>query len=503
VTAASIRSSGPRPAGDRVAVIGSGLAAGAVLFGLLAGELVSAGQPAAVAGLAVVVLPVVLWKRPYLAPAALVAAALLIEQFPMGVLPELAGANLPPVAPSPLSDRIPLFHGMNGFYPSDLLLFAVGLLFLLKSGGAVRRWPRSELAAAVAGLVGAVLVGLVVGLAHHGQVQAALIEVRPFLYLALTYLLATMLVTTRRAVRVVLWAVVGAVAFKSLQAIWLFVRVRDMNPRPEAVLAHEEALFFALFIFLLAALWLFDLRGRLRTTATWLLPLVIAGDLANNRRAAWLVLAGGLLALAAVGYRSLPRRRLMLTRVLTCAAVVLAVYLPVFWNNTGGLAQPARALRSTIAPDNRDMLSDLYRIQEDANLKLNIRQAGMLGKGYGVPIDYALPIEDISDIDPFIAFVPHNGIYYVLMRLGLFGGIALWALIGTGIITGAKLARSVDKELAVVGTLVVTALVGYTMQAAVDQGFYYFRVALVMGTLLGLAEAARRLSRVRAPEAAR
>ena len=73
------------------------------------------------------------------------------------------------------------------------------------------------------------------------------------------------------------------------------------------------------------------------------------------------------------------------------------------------LAQPARALRSTVSPDPRDESSDLYRVQENANLKLNIQQSGPLGKGFGVPINYALPIADVSNFDPMIKYIPHNG----------------------------------------------------------------------------------------------
>ena len=37
------------------------------------------------------------------------------------------------------------------------------------------------------------------------------------------------------------------------------------------------------------------------------------------------------------------------------------------------------------------------------NLEWNIKEGGLLGKGYGVKIDYALPIEDLSQIDAVIA----------------------------------------------------------------------------------------------------
>jgi O-antigen ligase len=126
---------------------------------------------------------------------------------------------------------------------------------------------------------------------------------------------------------------------------------------------------------------------------------------------------------------------------------------------------------------------------------LNIKQAGLLGKGYGVKIDYALPIVDISSIDPLIAYIPHNDVLDVLMRMGLLGGIAMWSLIGTGIVAGCRLAKARDRELALIGAVLAGALVAYALMGAIDQGFFWYRIAFVTGGLLGLAEAARRINR--------
>ena len=63
------------------------------------------------------------------------------------------------------------------------------------------KWPKR-------GLVGLVLVGVAVGLSHHGQLRFGLTEVRPFFYLMATFLFASMLVTSRVAIRAVLWVLV-------------------------------------------------------------------------------------------------------------------------------------------------------------------------------------------------------------------------------------------------------------------------------------------------------
>jgi hypothetical protein len=478
------------------------LAAGALLFGLVAGQLVAGGNPAGVAALALVVLPVVLWKRPHLAPAVIMVAALGIEQFwhsaeattfQVGA-PTTIGLN----PNAPFTAHIPLFHGLGSLHlsPADFLLLALVVLYFAKRHelrSHERRW--AALGAAVVGTVGAVALGVVIGTMHHGSFRVSLMEARPFVYLGTAYLLASVLITSRSAIRAVLWGIVLGTGLKAAQGVLSFLSVRHMHPRPEAILGHEEAFFFGLFILLTLALWLFDIPGRLRTTATWLLPLVVLANLVNNRRAAWVVLGGGLVVLAVVGLRSLPARRPLLSKCAAVTLVVSAVYLPAFWNHTGSLAQPARALHSLVSPDPRDAQSDLYRIQENANLKVNIAQAGAFGKGFGVRIDYPLPIADIRSIDPFIDYIPHNGVLYILMRMGILGGVAFWTLLAAAIITGCRLARSRERELALIGALLASAVVGYAFLGAVDQGFFFYRVALVLGTLLGLGEAASRLDR--------
>jgi hypothetical protein len=471
------------------------------VFGAIAGQLVASGHGLQVIALTAIGLPVALWMRPHRCAITLLTAALLVEQVGQSVEPVNVNApgagSVVLTTDVPITSHIPLFKGLGSLHLelADLLLLLVLLISLLRSSDRPgRRLPHSRLATAVLALIGTVLLGAILGIAHHGSFRVALMEGRPYFYLAAAFLVTAMVVRDRRAIRSALWALVLATGFKALQGLYLYVHVRNMHPRPESVLGHEEAYFFALYVFLVAALWLFGAEGRLRRTATWLLPVVLAADLVNNRRAAWLLVFGGLLVLAAVGYRALPGRRALIGRSLVILALVSSVYMPLFWNKTGGLAQPARALRSLISPDPRDAASDLYRLQEDANLKLNIHEGGLLGRGTGVPIDYALPIVDIKSIDPLITYIPHNGVLYVLMRFGLLGAIAMWALLGCGIVSGARLARSADRELAVVGTLLACALVAYALEGATDQGFFFYRIAFVTGGLLGLAEAARRLT---------
>ena len=480
-----------------------GLLVSGVLFGLVAGTMVDSGKAADVVGLVVIFLPLVLWRRPDLCPVVLLGSAVLIEQIGVTVLP--SGANDPGVGsvvltPSiPITQSIPLYQGIGSIHleGADLLLLLVFGIYLAKRDELGERWPlRGHVAAAMLALIAMVVVGIFIGQSHHGQLRTSLMEARPYVYLASAYYLTTRMITTPSAVRRMLWTLVAGAIFKAVQGIYVYIQVHNWHPRPEAVLGHEEAYTFSLYLILVAAMWLFNARfGRLRTVATRALPLVILADLANNRRAAWLLLGAGIVTLCVIAYRQLPERRRAISRTAVVVLALSAVYIPAYWHKDGTLAEPARAVRSMISPDPRDNASDLYREQEDANLKYNIRQGGLIGKGFGVPIDYALTIVNISKLDPLIKFVPHNGVLYVLMRMGLLGGVAMWTLIGTAIIAGCRLARSKNRELAVVGALVACAMVAYPLEGATDQGFFFYRIAFITGALLGLAEASRRLAR--------
>lgn len=472
-----------------------GVALGGAAAGLIAGEFALNGHLIAIAGLLALFIPVLMWRRPQTAPVILMGAGLLIEQYHQVVDPN-TNAPLSPVIP--VTSSIPLFQGLGSLHlePVDILLLIVLGIYLLRPDELGSRRLSSPLGRGVLCVIGVLFLGLAVGAVHHFNFRIALQESRPYVYLAATFALTALLIRTRSAVATMLWALVVAEGIKSAQGVLIFIQTRNWSPRPDALLGHEEAYFFSLFILLVAALWLFDVRqGLLRKTATWLLPLVIFADLVNNRRAAWLVLGGGMLALAAIGYASLPERRRLIGRVALVLALASAVYLPLYWNKSGTLSQPARAIKSEISPDPRDQSSNLYRLQEDANLEYNIKQGGLIGKGFGIPIDYALPIVNIQAIDPDILYIPHNGVLYQLMRMGLLGGVAIWSMLGCGIVAGCRLARSGDRLFGVVGALVACGLIGYALEGATDQGFYYYRVAFVTGALLGLVQAARNLNR--------
>lgn len=459
----------------------------AVFGGLAAGQIAAGNARWALAVPVVVMVPLAYWRWPAAAPLSLVAAALVIEEVrtrgPLAVI-----------------DRLPVFwnsvHALI-LLPIEGLVIVALVIWAMHSAlqrSIVLPWTTTSRALLL--LWALLLAGLGVGLSRGGHLHFALWELRPWILLSASYLLANALLTSRRMLGNLLWVLVCATGLKGVEGTYLFFAyVRREHPRPESILGHEESVFFGIFIVLALALWVFGIRGRLRVAATTLLPFVIVADLANSRRTAWGIVIAAVFVLFVAAWFGVPERRRLIGSVLCATIVGAAFYFPLYWNHGyGTISQPARALRSQVSPDSRDASSDQYRKLEDANLVLNIRMAGLTGRGFGTPIDYAIPIPDISKYDPFIAYIPHNGLLWIWMRLGVQGEIALWLLIGAAVLTAGSLVRSHDKFLVMFGTLVLCAVLAYVMQGYEDQGFASLRIAPVIGVLLGGAEAATRIA---------
>ncbi|MFL6127513.1 MAG: O-antigen ligase family protein [Mycobacteriales bacterium] len=488
-----VQRSGARPAAAPDVRFGWWLLApacvAAVLAGLVVGRLASGSHPVLALLLPLGLLPLLLWYRPAVGVLVLIAAAVTVEQFGYTVGPR-DGA---------VTGQIPFFHSVSagsGVTPAEIYLVVLVVIWVLRT---VQRreqlFPRSRLAVQIGVLCGLAVLYLGVGVARHGDFKMGLWEVRPFLYLGLAYLLAASLLSAPGALRAVMWIMVLGSGLKALYGILIWFSIRHLQPRPEAVLAHEESFFFGLFVVLTLGLWVFRVRGPLRLVATGLLPLVLLADMVNSRRTAWAILGTSTLVMLLIAYVRRPNGRRALRRAGVVMLAVSAVYLPAFWSKEGTLAQPARAVRSVVAPDARDEMSNQYRYVEDANLILNIQGKHSTGTGFGLPINYIIGMVDLRSSVKALAYVPHNGVLYVWMRMGLLGEVAIWLMIMHGLMAAAKLSRHPDRETAMFAALVAAAVVAYVIMGDKDMGFTWFRLAFCLGTMLGAVEARTRVWR--------
>src|ERR1041385_6413387 len=285
-------------------------------------------------------------------------------------------------SPDALTAKVPLFRSFQEVYgisggiitPVELLI-VMALVIWLARGVAERhvQFRASPLGVGVMVLFCIALAMEAFGIAKGGVFNISLWEVRPFIYLAAAYLLASQLVGGRATLEAILWGMVIGTGLKGIEGAERVITLANVVPKPESILEHDESFFFSCFIALTVALWIFGKRGWLRRVATLFLPLVITADLANNRRAAWVMLPAMLLALSIVAYVRTPKRRKLIGWIVGVLLALGSGYVAVFRHSESLYAEPARAVWSQFQPDPRDANSNLSRQLENQNLAIDIR----------------------------------------------------------------------------------------------------------------------------------
>jgi hypothetical protein len=446
-------------------------ASGSVGFGFL------------IAMLLVVALAVLVIRWPIVGLYVVLGCAVLIEQ--------------EPIAYPILTDRLNIFSWppkLQGVIERPIgffMLFVV--LILLVRRFATRQTPLrlGPFILPFATFLLAVALGIGHGLASGGNFKIIVLEIRPFEYLFLSYLLAANLITEKRQLRVFIWIVIIAAGIKGLQGTYIFfVVLKGHAAGVNEIMAHEESFFF---VSLLLLILLFVLHVRYRwqlAVALFIVPPVLVALIANNRRAdyvAFLIAAFVVWGLLIV---IRPQSRGKLITGLVLCGVLAAGYVLIFSHVGGVLGEPARGIVNAISPaatDQRDILSNQYRTIEDYDLKFTERQSPILGYGFGKPFIQAVTLPNIVQIDPYYLYIPHNTILWIWMRLGPFGYLALWYLVGAIIIRACLAARRLrDPFLQLVAVYIVGVTCMEVILAWADYQLFFYRNVIYLGLLIGV-----------------
>jgi O-antigen ligase len=398
--------------------------------------------------------------------------------------------------PTPIfTDTLPLFYWppgspLEGFFerPIGLLILFTFLVILCRrfatrqrlwQGGAFL-WPFVFFLLCVAG-------GVLHGLLTGGDPKIIVVEVRSFWYWFVAYLLACNLVSQTRHLRAFFWLVIVSAGVKAIQGIYIFiVYLRGQLPQV-SLMSHEESYFFLSEI-LLAILLCLLYRSRPQLYAALLvLPLVLFTLVVNQRRTDYLAFLVGVAVLWLFLFIIKPALR---TRLLT-SAIVLAVlgagYVALFANSKTTLGIPAHAVVSVFQPGPQHADSNLYRSSENTDLLYTTEQSPLFGLGFGKPFLQPVPLANISSLDLYYLYIPHNTILWVLMRLGAIGFLALWYLLGAIIIRGWKaVLRLRHPYLRLTALYIVGATLMEIVVAWGDQQLYDYRNVIYLGLLAGI-----------------
>ncbi len=436
-----------------------------------------------VAPLVVALLAAVVLARPLIGLCLIVGGALLFEQW------GIAGVT-------PITYELRFFENLSSYTELPLRLSLADLLILLviaswlvrRVGTAGARVRGGPLAWPVLAYGAVFILGLGIGIARGGSWNdlAALAELRAPIHLCALYFLTANLVRTPRDASILLWVLVALVAVKAAQGVWNFLELRDSGVPFEAVTSHEEVVFFGLVPILALASLVLRVRSNLGRWLVLLTPPVLVVELLSQRRVGFIALAVGIAMTVLFLAAEHPRRTAL---VIGISALVLSAYGALAWNAEGTIGQPLRAVRTVVAPEElsaRDRQSNYWRDIENVNIAFTISQLPFTGVGLG---QQYLFVQEPPPLGDFIywRYMTHNAVYWLWLKAGVLGFLALWFLVAQAILVGGALFRRLRlPELKLIALLPVTLIGMQVVYSSVDLGLSYSRPMIVLGMALGL-----------------
>jgi hypothetical protein len=332
-----------------------------------------------------------------------------------------------------------------------------------------------------------VIFGLVYGLGRGGNVNVGLWEARPIFYLPFMLILTSNLITERDHILTLMGLVISALFIEGLIGVSTYFSVLRGGSSILAAtfMEHSAAVHMSSFFIFILALWLY--KGPLKARILTLLMgiPVLYTFFIIQRRAALFALLLALVFMAFILYSQNQRAFWIIVPTLT---ILFTIYLIAFWNNTGMVGFPARAIKSQVTPHQaslRDQYSNIYRVMENYNISYTIRQAPLTGIGFGQMFYMVIPLPDISFF-VWWRYIPHNTIGWIWMKTGIGGFVSMLFLGGLTIMTGIRtLFRMPDgmmKAVILTGTLYILVhfLFAYGDMSWDSQSMIY------IGTMIGL-----------------
>lgn len=263
--------------------------------------------------------------------------------------------------------------------------------------------------------------------------------------------------------------VIAAACVKAVLA--LYIRATVPPPAGQDVLSyattHADSMLFACAFTIVVALLLERIDQRRALLGALVLPLLVAGMIANHRRIVWVELGAALLTL----YAMTPATRIKrsLARAAVIASPLLLLYVIVGWGSTASMFGPVQTIRSVV--DSEADGSTAWRDWENYNLFYTLRQNPLLGTGYGHGYIEIVKLPDISQAYSLYRFIPHNSILSLWAYGGFVGFSALWMMIVVGVYLAARAARFATKHADRTAAITaVAAIVVYLVHCYGDMG---------------------------------
>ena len=326
------------------------------------------------------------------------------------------------------------------------------------------------------------------GVALGGDVQMSKIQVQTFVsMLMMAYLLGSALRGTRDYKTLGIVVIVAA-CIKAGVAVWVrYVVLPRLGIPPrqdDYTTTHGDSMLFACAVVILVAMYLEQPVRRNLQQLVLLLPVLVAGMVANNRRLAWVqLIASGTMMLLMSSHG---KRTRSILRALVYAAPLIFLYGAAGWNSSSRVFAPVQLIHSVGSSDTNR--STLYRDIENYDLVYTFRIRPILGTGFGHQFEVPAVLDDISGNFKEWRYLPHNSILGLWAFGGFFGFTGLWLTAVVGLLLATSSygrARSSEERIAAVAAM--AAIITYIIHCWGDIGFSELKSIFLVGSALAIA----------------
>ena len=313
------------------------------------------------------------------------------------------------------------------------------------------------------------------GLARGGDFKNSLWQVRQLFWLPVLGVLFGHALKTTVARLWLLRAVLFVATVRALLGLYYYLAIaRASGERPAYVTTHSDSI-LAVVAILIAASALVSKPTREHLVMNLLLqPVLVTGLIVNDRRIAFVSLAGGAVALLLLAPVELQRR---LRRAVLYAMPVLAIYTAAGWSSTSGIFRPVQIVRSVTSQDDN---SSKTRDIENFNLIRTLKAHPIMGSGFGH--EYSEVVQG-NRVDQFFAqyrFIAHNSVLWLLSLAGWLGFAALWVVFPVAVLIALRVFRAATTGVdLVVSYATIATVLAFVVQAWGDMGLQSW-----MGTVL-------------------
>ncbi|MEX2351382.1 MAG: O-antigen ligase family protein [Balneolaceae bacterium] len=336
------------------------------------------------------------------------------------------------------------------------------------------------------------------GMRGGGDFLVALWEVRALFYFCLMYLIVPQILNSKKQITILFWVIIIGVTIKALQGFARFVDLGFTTGGFAVLTNHEDPVFIVTLFVLLIGFLLYQTGQKQKLWLLVTLVILLAGFYVAQRRATYGSLIVSVTAILVI----LPAlMRIKFLKYFFPVLTILLIYGFIFWNNVdSSVGRPVQMIKSAfVEPELEtnfaDYSSNLYRDNENYNLAQTVVNHTVMGTGFGKRYDQPIPLIDIRFT--LRDYIPHNQIYWVLVKMGAVGFFAFWFFFNCFVAKGTQVFNRLDDPyLKAITLVIVIAVINQMVVSFYDLQLTYYRSMIYLGCLMGLLPVIEQIGRV-------